>query len=85
MTEGKVLLGCSLGVYAWQMRRGRYFVHEHPASASSWALPEVNELRCADGVSTVVCDACVFGMKAMDPNGMEGPVLKPTRWMNNAP
>jgi hypothetical protein len=85
LTEGKVLLGFALGVYAWQVRRGKYFVHEHPASASSWALPEVDELRRADGVSIVVCDACVFGMKAVDPDGVERPVLKPTRWMSNAP
>ncbi len=34
-TETQVLLASATSVYTWQARRGRYFVHEHPASASS--------------------------------------------------
>ena len=33
----------------------------------------------------VTCDACMFGMRAVDPEGMDRPVKKPTRWMSNAP
>ena len=36
-------------------------------------------------VQVITSDACVFGMKAVDASGAEGPVKKPTRWMGNAP
>ena len=85
MAEAKVLMGFALGVYTWQVCRGRYFVHEHPATASSWNMPEVDALRRRDGVSTMICDACVFGLRAFDRDGQEKPAKKPTRWMSNAP
>ena len=85
MTEARLLLGFALSVYTWQVRRGRYFLHEHPASASSWKLEEVQAVRCLDGVTTMTCDACMFGMRAVDADGVERPVKKPTRWMSNAP
>jgi hypothetical protein len=85
LAEGRILLGFALGVYEWQVQRGKYFLHEHPASASSWAMPEVDAVRQMNGVSTVITDACVFGMAAVDDDGVERPVKKPTRWMSNAP
>ena len=85
MAEAKVLLGFALSVYEWQVRRGRYFLHEHPASVSSWKLDEVRAIQCMDGVMTVTCDACMFGMRTADADGADRPVKKPTRWMSNAP
>ena len=85
MTEGKILLNFALDVYTWQHHRNRYFVHEHPQSASSWNLPEVRAVQCLDGVASVVNDACVFGMTATDRDGIRKPVKKPTRWLSNAP
>jgi hypothetical protein len=85
LVEGKVLLNFALDVYMWQHRRGKYFVHEHPQSASSWSLPEVRAVQCLDGVTSIVNDACVFGMTAIDRDGTKKPVKKPTRWMSNAP
>ncbi len=84
-TEGKALLDFALDVYRWQMSRGRYFAHEHPATATSWRLPEVQKLMKDHRVERVVNDACMFGMRALDRYGCEGPALKPTRWMTNAP
>jgi hypothetical protein len=85
LTEGKVLLNFALDVYTWQHRRGKYFIHEHPQSASSWELPEVRAVQCLDGVTSVVNDACVFGMMSIDRDGTSKPVKKPTRWLSNAP
>lgn len=65
--------------------RGRYFVHEHPASATSWSRPDVVRLRGMDDVTRATADMCMFGMKATDQRGQEGPVKKPTRWLSNAP
>ena len=47
--EGRALLGFSLQVYRWQVERGAYFLHEHPASASSWNLAEVQKLSSHPG------------------------------------
>ena len=33
----------SLEIYALQLNAGRYILHEHPANASSWHVPEVVE------------------------------------------
>ena len=85
VVEGKVLLKFALDVYFWQLRRGRYFVHEHPATATSWKLPDVQRLSREMGVECIVNDACMFGMMAKGADGTVGPARKPTRWMTNAP
>ena len=41
-------------------------------------------LRCHHRVSTVVGHMCQYGMKCTDPQGVERPVLKPTRWIGSA-
>ncbi len=33
-TEGKALLNFASDLYRWQLSRGRYFAHEHPATAT---------------------------------------------------
>jgi len=83
--EGMILVRFALDIYLWQLRRGRYFMHEHPESAVSWGAKEVRDLLRQDGVTSVANDACMFGMKAVDSQGVEGPAKKPTRWMGNAP
>ena len=79
------MLGFALAVHRWLLKRGCYFLHEHPDSASSWELPEVRAVMNLPAVQVIKSDACVFGMKAVDASGVEGPVKKPTRWMGNAP
>ena len=77
--EGRLLLGFALSVYRWQVARGRYFLHEHPKSASSWELPEVKRVMKMRGVEAIDCDMCAFGMTATSVEGEEGLVKKPTR------
>ena len=43
-------------LYRKQVEAGRYFLHEHPAQATSWNLPCVSEVAALDGVATVVGD-----------------------------
>ena len=62
VAEGRLLLGFALSVYWWQVARGRYFLHEHPRSASSWELPEVKKVMGMHGVKATDCDMCAFGM-----------------------
>ena len=71
---------------AMQHRSNRYFVYEHPASASSWFLTEVKKMASASGVQCVKCDQCMFGLKMADERtGEVKPVRKRTVMMTNSP
>ncbi len=48
-------------------------MHEHPAAATSWSLPEVQKLHEEEGVECIVNDACMLGMTAVGKDGQEGP------------
>ena len=45
-------------LYKLQAEAGRYFLHEHPAQATSWQLAAVRELLETNGVQSVVGDQC---------------------------
>jgi len=69
-------------LYEMQWQAGRYFLHEHPAGATSWRTKKIQELEKLEGVLRVVGHMCRHGMKSKDENG-EGLVLKPTGWLTN--
>ena len=83
--EGLVHLAFAAEICAMQVRGGRYFLHEHPATADSWHQEPMAKLLGMQGVQTVVGDMCAFGMTTVGPSGEQLPVLKPTRWASNAP
>ena len=70
-------------LYKLQHDQGRYFLHEHPASASSWKEASMVELMNTHGVERVVADMCCFGMVSHDEQGT-GLVKKPTGCLTNA-
>ena len=41
MAEGIVHMNFCVELYRMQMDSGRFFLHEHPLSASSWKMPQV--------------------------------------------
>ena len=51
-----------IGLYKLQFENGRHFLHEHPATASSWADPLMERLMKQRGVSTAVSDQCEYGL-----------------------
>ena len=71
-------------LYRIQMSSGRFFMHEHPHSASSWQLPEIMEMLCHRDVDSVTCDMCAYGMVSEDEHGV-APAQKRTRLMSNSP
>ena len=90
--EQKYQEGCDMLQFAsqcyWdQIERGMFFLHEHPATASSWNMECIAEIAAHPGVYTVVCDMCRWGMKVRDeiPDDPTQPYLikKPTKWMTN--
>ena len=67
-------------IYQMQIDAGRYFLHEHPAYATSWHQECVKTILAQSGVDTVINDQCQFGQRDAQGN----PIRKPTRWMSNA-
>ena len=65
------------------MRCGRYFLHEHPQTASSWNLPCMKLLEQHPMVLKAKVHMCQFGMTATDEAGT-APVKKPTIMMTNS-
>ena len=70
-------------LYLMQIRSRRYFVHEHPAGATSWKMKEMVELAMERGVDVVTFDMCCFGMVA-ESEGELGPVRKRTKLASNS-
>ena len=50
----------------YQVESGRLFLHEHPESASSWKIPEMQQLMEMEGVIEVVADQCMIGVDDVD-------------------
>ena len=48
-------------LYREQLRHGRYFLHEHPAYATSWQEEAMRGLMGEQGVETATCDQCMYG------------------------
>ena len=53
-------------LYELQWKAGRYFVHEHPASASSWDEQCIKRMLKKFGVTRVVADQCMYGLTTTD-------------------
>ena len=68
-------------LYRDQVSAKRYFLHEHPDSASSWQERCITALLATATVDRCVGDQCCYGQN--DRRG--GAVKKPTGWMSNSP
>ena len=60
-----------------------YFLHEHPATASSWKNDLVKDILAMPGVRRVVSPMCSFGMTQEDELGT-ALVHKATAFMTNS-
>ena len=69
---------------ALQVREGRYFLFEHPKTATSCKMAEVERVATMKGVEKIRTDMCEFGMCSKDEDGV-GLVKKPTTMMTNSP
>ena len=68
-------------LYREQAKAGPYFLHEHPAYASSWQTDIMEDSMRDNGVVKVTADQCQYGCADSDGN----PLKKPTSFMTNAP
>ena len=67
-------------LYKLQMDDGRYFLHEHLASAFSWAEPEVQRIEQMIGVRVAIGDQSQY--EAADRDG--APIQKAATFMANS-
>ena len=82
--EGRCHLRFAMEICRYQLRMGKYFVHEHPLSAKSWVEPEVKAIAEDPRVHSTRCHQCMYGLEAKAQNGGSLPARKPTRWLTNS-
>ena len=83
MRAARVHLNFCVKMYQIQHDAGRYFLHEHPTSATSWKEPGVMRLANMRGVMKTKAHMCRFGMTQSDKNG-KALVLKPASFLTNS-
>ena len=85
LDEAKDHIRWVMKLCALQARANRYFVFEHPASASSWEMAEIKKVHDMEGVMRIKFDMCRFGMEAVDPvDGIAKPIQKQTAILTNS-
>ena len=82
--EGRVHLRFMIKIYKRQIAKGRYFVHEHPATAVSWDEKDMISLMAMRGVILTRADQCMFGLKTRADGGGVAAALKPTKFLTNS-
>ena len=63
---------------------GCHFLHEHPASADSWAADVMTGLVSRQGVQSRVGRMCRHGVELPTPDGQKRLIRKPTRGGSSA-
>lgn len=74
-------------LYRLQINAGRLFLHEHPASASSWQLNCIMKIADKENVVISTADLCMYGLrtKSASAGGAEEVFAKkPTKFMTNS-
>ena len=67
-----------VSLYEVQWQEGRFFLHEHPATATSWDLEEIKEMSRKTGVEIYTADQCMYGLETW---GMDGSTMEPAKEM----
>ena len=83
MEKGLRHMRFAVKLYRLQAEQGRWFLHEHPNSASSWKMPEMQRLMNDLGIQKTVAHMCRYGMQSSDEAGA-GKVKKPTGFLTNS-
>ena len=81
--EGTKHLKCCCMIYMLQVAAGRYFIHEHPLTATSWATECMTKLRSCPAVYPAEAHMCTYGMQSKDKHRTRY-AKKPTRFLTNS-
>ena len=84
IARGRRHLRFCTSLYRKQLKAGRHFVHEHPATALSWKDSHIMSLARDPLVHVVVADQCQYGLTSPSPEGEQLPALKPTTFMTSS-
>ena len=80
----KIHLGFVCTLHLLQHREGRYFIHEHPRSATSWREPCMQNVMRRTGAILTTLDQCMYGL--VQKVGSETlPARRATTLMSNMP
>ena len=61
------------------------FLHEQPAYAKSWMIPEIVKMVMETGVTLVEAEQCMYGLKTWGGTpGKSISAKKPTKFMTNS-
>ena len=83
--EGLVHLKFVAQLYKDQIKADRYFLHEHPLSAMSWAEDCMREIAAMNGVGEALCDQCMYGCRTQGtPTSPPMAAKKATRFLSNS-
>ena len=83
LDEAEVHIKFCLSLYEIQRRAGRYYLHEHPRSATSWKLKSMGRFEYYADTIYVDANMCQFGM-VTNLKGEKGLVQKATTFMTNS-
>ena len=84
LEEGRRHLSFCAYLYRKQLAKGRYFLHEHPANASSWKEPCIVQLIADLDLHLTTSPMCAYGMIIRDSEGDPlGLARKNTTWLSN--
>ena len=72
-----------VAIYRLQAASGRYWVHEHPNSATSWHEACIRKMVQMPGVIRVRADQCMYGLKTQVKDEIRR-AMKPTGFMTNS-
>ena len=78
LEEARIHLEFMCKIYLIQSKNNRYFIHEHPATASSWMEKSIVDVQRRTRSQIVTADMCRFGMTTTS-GGVTGLAMKPTK------
>jgi len=84
IATGRIHLGFACQLDAVQLRRGKFFLHEHPDTAESGKETAMLRVLKLPGVNAVVTDQCMFDNLTHTSDGTQGLARKPTRCVSNS-
>ena len=77
MEEARMHLKVMCEIYRDRHRKGKWFLHEHPAYATSWNEPSIEKILQLSGVDSIRADPYQFEL-VTPSHGERKPALKPT-------
>ena len=73
-------------MYMRQIRRGKFFLHEHPATAMRWSEDSIKKICQLPSTYLVTADQCAYGLVTPSEHdrSVMAPALKPKKFLTNS-